>query len=118
MTETGQRGEQIAAQHLKRKGYHIRATNWRWARGEIDIVASYNQTLIFVEVRTRHARTTESAFASLTPTKQQRMVESAYAYLSTHDLPDETPWRVDVVAVALRRGYRPTVNHVEDALGW
>ena len=115
--QTGERGEQLAAQYLKSQGYDILATNWRCNRGEIDIVACLNETLAFVEVRTRHAPTTEAAFASVGKNKQEKMQNAALTYLAKHDLEDSL-WRIDVIAVALRRHDAPLIEHVEDALGW
>lgn len=115
---TGQRGEQLAIDYLRRHGYTIVATNWHCSAGEIDIIAQCEDTLVFVEVRSRHSETTESAFASITPRKQERLVNSIYTYLDSHDLPSDTLWRVDVIAVALRRSGSPLVEHVENALGW
>ena len=46
------------------------------------------------------------------------MVSSAYVYLSEHECPDETNWRIDVIAIALSRSQPPVIDHVEDALDW
>ena len=116
--QTGQHGEQLAASYLRHKGYAIVALNWRCKHGEIDLIAREEDTLVFVEVRTRHARTTESALESITPRKRERIVNSTYSYLHAHDLPEETEWRIDVIAIALS-GYRsPVIDHVENAFDW
>jgi putative endonuclease len=116
--KTGQRGEELAADHLRHNGYVIITTNWHCKVGEIDIVANKDDVLVFVEVRTRHAATTESALESITPSKRQKMINSAYTYVNANDLPSETFWRIDVIAVALDRSGSPIIDHVEDALGW
>jgi putative endonuclease len=113
--ETGNRGEAIAAAYLIRKHYAIVETNWRFRGGEIDIVARHNDMLVFVEVRSRSATTTEAAFATITPSKRQRLIRSAYAYINAHDLPESTSWRIDIIGIALPHG---TVDHIEDALDW
>lgn len=116
--ETGQQGERIAQHHLEQYGYTIITTNWRCQFGEVDIVAANGETLVFVEVRTRRSTSSEDALASITPKKRDRMVKAAYAYLTAHDLPQDTLWRIDVIAVALRSRQQPVIDHVEDALGW
>jgi len=113
----GKRGEQLAAEYLKRKGYIIVTTNWRCKHGEIDIIAQQAAVMVFVEVRTRHAGNTESAFESITPRKQRRMTASAQTYLAAHDL-DNYDWRVDVIGIAIPRAGVPIIEHAEDALGW
>jgi putative endonuclease len=115
--DLGQRGEQLAAVHLQNQGYTIIATNWRCTLGELDIVARKDNTLVFVEVRTRRAQTTEEAFESVNLHKQTRLQHLAYAYLAAHDL-HEMDWRVDVVAVAILRSGQPVIEHVENALEW
>jgi putative endonuclease len=115
--KTGQRGEDLAAAYLQHHGYDIIATNWRCHAGEIDIIARQGRTLVFVEVRARHASTTESAFESISPRKRERLVASVHQYLSDHDL-ETAMWRVDVIAVALARSGKADIDHVEDALDW
>jgi putative endonuclease len=116
--KTGARGEKLALTFLSDKGLAIVETNWRCPQGEIDIVARDAQTLVFVEVRSRRADSTERAFASVSPLKREKMIAAAYAYLAAHDLDDNAVWRIDVVAVAFARGGKVVIDHVEDALGW
>lgn len=51
----GQQGEELAVQYLQEKGYTILHTNWRFKFIEIDIIASRNNTLHFIEVKTRRS---------------------------------------------------------------
>lgn len=115
--DTGAHGEHLAADYLQRAGYVIVAANWRCVQGELDLVARQGERLVFVEVRTRRAATTEAAFASITPAKRERFMAAVYAYLAAHAAP-ETDWRVDVIAVALRGAGPPLLEHLEDALDW
>ncbi len=113
----GQQGEQLAAAYLRERGYVILETNWRCVGGEVDIVARRGETLVFVEVRTRRASTTESAFESVQPRKQARMTTAAYAYLDAHEM-DDIPWQIDVIGVALSSTALPVIDHAENALDW
>ncbi len=115
--QLGEQGETLAATYLQQKGYNILDRNWNCRFGEIDIVARVGNTLVFVEVKTRHAQTTEDAFASITPTKQKRLTSAAQLYLSQVNT-EETDWRMDVIAIALPKTGKPIIEHVEDALGW
>lgn len=49
----GKRGELAAARFLERKGYEILETNWTCVAGEADIIALEDDSLCFVEVKTR-----------------------------------------------------------------
>lgn len=115
--QTGSQGEALAAEYLTSKGCTIVNQNWRTSKGEIDIIAQDGDTLVFVEVRTRHAPDTSFAFESVNNRKQAKLRQLAYDYLNLHNLTDST-WRIDVIAVALRGAAAPVIDHVEDALGW
>jgi putative endonuclease len=49
----GQLGEHFAAEHLERLGLRIVERNYRSRYGEIDLIASNDETLVFCEVKTR-----------------------------------------------------------------
>ena len=113
----GQRGEQLAADYLKRRGYAIVTVNWRCKHGEIDIIARKGDTLVFVEVRTRRSDTSEMAFESIQPRKRDKLSKLANLYIALHDS-EEIDWRVDVIAIGIPRTGQPIIDHAEDALDW
>lgn len=113
----GNLGEALAADHLRERGYIIRAQNWRITGGELDIIAEKDDQIVFVEVKTRTGSTTDTAFESLTARKRAALIRTAESYLASHEL-TEHAWRVDVIAIALRRNAAPIIEHVENALDW
>lgn len=115
---TGKRGEKLAQQFLTRRGYTIVNTNWSTRFGEIDIVARLDDLLVFVEVKTRHSQDTETAFASITPAKHERIIKAVYQYLHDHELEDDVRWRIDAIGIALNKNRSPIIDHVEDAFDW
>ena len=115
--KTGAYGELLARQYLERKGYRIITTNWHCPYGEADIIAEDGEVLVFVEVRTRHSGTTETAFASITTKKRERLIQTAYSYLSETER-DDALWRIDMVAIALPYNEAPLIQHREDVLDW
>ena len=115
---TGAAGEEIARRFLRAKGYLILDANWTTAFGEIDIVAKRNDVLVFVEVKTRRAASTETALEAVTPSKHERILKAVYQYLHVHDIDSETVWRIDVIAVAIAGDRQPRIDHVEDAFDW
>ena len=116
-SDTGARGEDLARLFLERKGYTIVETNWSTRYGELDIVARSEDTIVFVEVKTRRAGNTESAFAGITPAKQERLIKAAYQYLHDNDLDDKL-WRFDAIGIALSRNQPPIIDHIEDVFDW
>jgi putative endonuclease len=53
--ELGEKGEELARNFLRKKGYKIIERNWRFGKDEIDIIAIDNDYLVIVEVKTRRS---------------------------------------------------------------
>ncbi len=96
----GKLGEDIAASYLQKQGYHILIRNYRIRYGEIDIVCTKDNVLIFVEVKTRIGNQYGSPEESVTPRKLQDIKNTSEMYtLSRSDLPEAH--RIDVIAIEL-----------------
>ena len=108
--DVGILGEKIAADFLGRNGYHILETNYRCPKGEIDIIARYEDTLVFIEVRTKRSQEFGSPEESITPAKAERIKAVATHYGQNRDnLPPS--WRIDVIAIVLN--HREQVSRIE-----
>lgn len=115
--DTGIRGEKLAKDFLKKRGYRILETNYRCPEGEIDIIAKDKDDLVFIEVRTKTSLEFGSPEESITLTKKERLRTTAARYRQAHnDLP--LSWRIDVVAVELnQQGQLLRIELVENAVG-
>jgi putative endonuclease len=96
----GQAGERLAAAILRQQGYHIHEHNFRCRAGEIDLVASDGEELVFIEVKTRRSSSWGPPEEALTCQKRRKLIEVASHYLELHEA-YERPWRIDVVAIQL-----------------
>jgi putative endonuclease len=113
---TGNRGEQLALEHLKLQGYEILARNWRTREGEVDLVAQDGESIVFVEVKTRTGAEFGLPEEAVTPAKRRKLQRAAWAYLEAHALLDAS-WRIDVVAIDLAPTHRvPQIRHYRDAV--
>ena len=74
-------GETLVAKHLEKNGYKIIAKNYTNSIGEIDIIAKQNNTLVFVEVKTRSSVKFGAPQEAVTPAKQNKIRNVALAYL-------------------------------------
>ena len=83
-TATGQIAENLAARFLEKRGLTVTARNYRCRGGEIDLVCRDGKALVFVEVRLRRNACFGGAGASITTTKQRRIVLAAQHFLSAH----------------------------------
>jgi putative endonuclease len=79
---SGIAAEELAARHLAAHGLRIVARNYRCRFGEIDLIAKEGETLVFVEVRLRRGGQFGGALASITRTKQRKLLATARHYLS------------------------------------
>lgn len=113
----GTRGEDLAVNYLKNKGYTIIEQNWHCQRGEIDIVAQVGELWVFCEVKTRRSTSTQQAFVNITESKAKKIIASVQHYLHEHVLEDVV-WRIDAIGIAIPHNGKPIIDHVEDALDW
>jgi putative endonuclease len=90
----GEAAEQLAADYLVRQGLTVIARNFRIRGGEIDLVCRDGKATVFVEVRLRSRGDFGGAAASITATKQARLILAARHWLVRHG---ETPCRFDCV---------------------
>jgi len=115
--DTGIRGEQLACEFLGNNGYQIIERNFRCPGGEVDIIARYQDTLIFVEVRTKRSLRFGTPEESITPAKMEKLRNVAAYYWQSHDnLPDS--WRIDVIAIEMNGDGHPNrIELIENAVG-
>ena len=111
----GKPGEELACEHLLRKGLRILVRNYRCRSGEIDIVATDRGTLVFVEVKERRGDSHGHAVEADTARKRSRVVRAARLYAATKGL-SESPIRFDVVAIDWSPE-GPLLRHDQDAFG-
>ena len=90
----GAAGEQLAADYLQHRGLTLIERNFRVRGGEIDLVCRDGKATVFVEVRLRSRGDFGGAAASITATKQARLILAARHWLQRHG---ETPCRFDCV---------------------
>jgi putative endonuclease len=94
---TGQAGEDAALAHLQGHGLHLKERNFLCKGGEIDLVMTERDTLVFVEVRKRAVSQFGDAAASITANKQRRLIIAAQVYLKRYKMPPAC--RFDVIAI-------------------
>ncbi|MDP1803020.1 MAG: YraN family protein [Bacteroidota bacterium] len=108
----GIEGEKIAKKHLLDKGYAILQQNWRFKKLEVDIIASYKNLIVFVEVKSRSTSDFGEPELFVTKKKQGFLVSAAHEYLVSNDI--ELECRFDIVSV-LQNNNKISVKHLEGA---
>jgi len=93
----GQKGEELAADHLNKAGFKILFRNWKWGKHEIDIIAENNDFIVFVEVKTRTDDFQMHPLTAITSEKQRSIIWAANGYLQKFKLDKES--RFDIITV-------------------
>lgn len=126
--DLGRRGEVLAADHLRSRGWTILDRNWRDGPRELDLVASRPGVLAFVEVKTRSDSPWGHPLESITRAKRREVERAARAWLGRAGEGRPAPSaggvppviRFDAVVVQLGPDGMPEIEHVPDAWrpGW
>jgi putative endonuclease len=111
----GRWGEEMASQYLIAKGYALLAHNIHSPHGEIDIVASKDGLLVFVEVKTRSSHAFAFPEDSVNRRKQAYLLSAAEDYLQAHPESGES-WQFDVIAVEGTPGGKARIDHFENVI--
>jgi putative endonuclease len=121
----GHMGEQLAAEHLVRRGFAILQRNYRTRWGELDIVAFDGRTLVFCEVKSRRCSRSPcqegpaatGPFESLHPRKRAQVRKMASSWMSEQfDRPYAPVLRFDAIGVTFDGcGRLLRLEHLEGA---
>ncbi|GAB6393846.1 MAG: UPF0102 protein YraN [Bacteroidales bacterium] len=108
----GKEGEEEARNYLIGQGYAIYHSNWRWKHYELDIVASKDNELVVVEVKTRSVDYLLLPEEAVDKEKIKRIVAAANVYVRTFRL--DMPVRFDIITL-IKTGEDYEIEHIEDA---
>jgi putative endonuclease len=110
----GSKGDELAVQYLKKKGYKVIEKNYHCQGGEIDLIAREGDTLVFVEIKARSSLDFGLPQDAVDRFKQKKICRAATAYLAEHRLSEDIAARFDVVAVRLTPS-GPDIELIKDA---
>jgi putative endonuclease len=108
----GQKGEELAADHLEKAGYKILFRNWKWGRNEIDIIAENREFIVFVEVKTRNDDYQMHPVTAVTRDKQKSIILAANGYLQKFNIDKEG--RFDIITI-IKSVDSFKIDHIEGA---
>lgn len=95
----GLQGEQAAERYLSQRGMTCLERRYRSPYGEIDLIMLSGETLVFVEVKARRAKTLYETQLTVTPLKQRRINQTALNFISQHPEHAHRLMRFDIVAL-------------------
>jgi putative endonuclease len=112
--DIGQRGEDIAMEWLRERGFLLVERNWRIGHSEIDIIAQHYDTLHFVEVKTRREGGWQSAYDSINEAKIRSLRRGAMAFRTIRRI--QLNIQFDLIAVTVDPLGNHTVEYTENII--
>ena len=114
--EIGRMGEDAVCYYLEYLGYQIIARNFRVRGGEIDVIASKNEDLCFLEVKTRKLNGLTDGLESVSRKKQNLIIRAAHAYCNKYQIPIEDWYiRYDIASVTTLHDRIIDIEYLESA---
>ena len=117
--DAGDRSEDLALSYLSAAGLKLLKRNHRCKGGEIDLVMLDGTTLVLIEVRFRRDRSFGGAAASVTRTKQHRLLIAARHLLQTSRELQRYRARFDLIAIEADENHphasQPKIEWIKDA---
>lgn len=98
----GKAGEKIACEFILEKGFKILEKNYRFGKsGEIDIIAQKNETIVFVEVKSRSNSTYGGPLYSISNKKKNTIKKVANHYIVSNNLIENAllEYRYDLITL-------------------
>lgn len=119
-SQVGELGEKLAAEFLTRRGYRIVMANFKVpvgrnrrgvsVTGEIDIIALDDETVCFIEVKTRSSDNFAAPIAAVDNRKQRQIIRTARVYRKVFNL-NKIKFRYDAVSIVLNEKKAPKIEH-------
>ena len=112
--ERGAYGEALAADYCKRiLGYKLITRNWHGSRGELDLICSDKDTLVFIEVRARSEKALVSGYHSIDVNKKVVLHRTCRQYLNQIQHSPKH-FRFDIIDVVLSSNKAEKVRHYKN----
>ena len=113
---TGEFGEDLACEYLKKLNYIIIERNFSCYQGEIDIIAkdTSKNELVFIEVKTRTSFQYGYPIDAVNKNKQNHLLKACQYYLYKYNL-HRLFVRIDVIEVYIKNNI-PNIRHIKQII--
>ena len=109
----GPGGEAAAAEYLENRGYRILEKNFRISGSEVDLIAQKEDTLCFVEVKTRGTDEYGLPEEFVDARKRRKIIRAARVFIGNKAYEDFYV-RFDIISVLNKSG-KVEINHIQHA---
>ncbi len=105
----GKYGEDLAVSYLRKKGFEIVERNYRFRKGEIDLITLLNnEVLVFVEVKLRKGDAYGDPETFVSRKQERLIIQAAEDYIFAINWQKDI--RFDIISITGSK-----VEHIEDA---
>jgi putative endonuclease len=110
--KTGSLGETLAAAYLIQQGFNLLHQNWRHSHWEVDIIASREKVLHFIEVKTRRTKKFGHPEESVTKSKIRNLINASEEFL--YQYPQWKRIQFDILSITLLKNEPAQYFFIED----
>ncbi|MGN6195400.1 MAG: YraN family protein [Ginsengibacter sp.] len=110
--DTGLLGERMAIEYLEQKGFSILYQNWRHSHWEVDIIASLNDILHFIEVKTRRTKKFGYPEDDVSKKKIENLINASEEFLFLN--PQWKLIQFDVLSITIQKNKPVEYFFIED----
>lgn len=111
--DLGNKGEDAVCRYIEKYGYRIIERNFVCKKGEIDIIAENNDTIAFIEVKSRKEDSMVSGAEAVNYTKKMRIIKTAAYYTYKNPLTKQP--RFDIAEVILKNNIPSLIRYYKSA---
>lgn len=110
----GAEAENWACEFLTEQGYQILEKNFRYQKGEIDLIAFFENEIIFIEVKARKKNSLIPPEQAVNHKKIKLLISTAHHYLTENEI--EFNARFDIISIeGHKKDKSLIINHIKDA---
>jgi putative endonuclease len=113
--ELGRKGEALAARYLQENGWVILGRNERVGSREIDLVATRDRVLAFIEVKTRRGEAFGDPVDAISRRKMREVAGAAAGWLRKRGGGGTREIRFDAIGIVWPRNGPPRIRYIPDA---
>ncbi len=110
----GAEAEKLASEYLLKIGYKIIKKNFRFGKGEIDIIAEDGDILVFIEVKYRRNMEKGDPLLAITQSKIKQLKKIAEGYYFINKIKSRD-CRFDVISLLGDLNQNPEIYHIKTA---
>ncbi len=114
--EFGKAGEQMAEEWLIQHGFQLISRNWKFARYEVDIIASREGVLHFIEVKSRHDDVFGKPEDWVNRKKGRHLLTAGVAFQDKY--PDWELVQYDILSILITPDGKRNIFFIEDVYWW